>query len=367
VTQVPDPKCGLTPENQPDAFQQAIEDAKANGSSALVNIGGAPAVPTYSVNQDYIRDYVDLHRPDYAPLYDGAFTVPVVNIMFEHAYTVALPLVVGGIAENVNGGEGWGQIDNVNDQYIMAAAIDCPNSSPVAPGCNGIPDTFRHDVGLTYTMEHESAHFLGLNHPHDGAVTVGTTNGQWHYYYQMLKWLYDVSASPTTYAGTYDTYETIDQERLMAGHAAEYLKQSEDWLADSYFMDAVTGRSSISSKTRSRLQAAMADRAQATVLFQRGDYLHAMYGMRNAALHAKGVNSKAVTPHLMSLDQAAHDSSAIFRITPQKAYVTSAPVNAEPLWWTTLPPPAPASTSSTAAVPVSAKKGPTANFCHLRY
>ena len=51
-------------------------------------------------------------------------------------------------------------------------AIDCAHSSPVAPGCNGIPDTFRHDYGLTYTMEHEAAHFLGVNHPHDGAVTV---------------------------------------------------------------------------------------------------------------------------------------------------------------------------------------------------
>jgi hypothetical protein len=48
----------------------------------------------------------------------------------------------------------------------------------------------------------------------------------------MLKWLYDASASPTTYAGTYGTYEIVDQERLMAGHAAEYLRQMQDWLRD---------------------------------------------------------------------------------------------------------------------------------------
>jgi hypothetical protein len=51
-------------------------------------------------------------------------------------------------------------------------------------------------------------------------------------YYEMLKWLYDASASPTTYAGTYGTYEIVDQERLMAGHAAEYLRQMQDWLRD---------------------------------------------------------------------------------------------------------------------------------------
>jgi hypothetical protein len=216
-------------------------------------------------------------------------------------------------------------------------------------------------------MEHESAHFLGLNHPHDGAVTVGTTNGQWHYYYSMLKWLYDVSASPTTYAGTYDTYETVDQERLMAGHAAEYLKQSQDWLSDAYFMDGIHGLTAPSSTTKARQQAAMTDRTRATQLFQAGDYLHAMYSMRNATLHAKGVRTPAVAPHLMSLDEAAHDTNAIFKITPQQGYATPTQVNAPPLWWTTLPPPAPASTSSSQAAPVSANKGPSVNFCHIRY
>ncbi|MDQ1458786.1 MAG: hypothetical protein QOI08_270, partial [Actinomycetota bacterium] len=219
VSQVPDPKCdGSTPLETPDGLQQSIEDAKANGAGELFDVGGT-TVPDFAVDQHLIRDYVDHNRAQYAPLHAGAFTVPVVNIMFEHAYNVALPLLVGGIAENVNGGEGWGQFDNVNDSLVPAAAIDCSQSSPAAPGCNGNPDTFRHDYGLTYVMEHEAAHFLGVNHPHDGAVTVErAADGQWHYYYEMLKWLYDSSASPTTYAGTYGTYEIVDQERLMAGH-----------------------------------------------------------------------------------------------------------------------------------------------------
>src|SRR5262249_27561001 len=160
-----------------------IEDGKANGSGAVLDNGGTN-VPVYAVNQHYIREYVDAHRSTYAPLHDGAFTVPIVNIMFSGDYNVALPLVVGGIAENANGGEGWGQFDNVNDVLVPKDAIVCAQSAPTAPGCNGIPDTFRHDYGLTYTMLHEGAHFLGMNHPHDGAVSVGkSSDGSWHYYY----------------------------------------------------------------------------------------------------------------------------------------------------------------------------------------
>jgi hypothetical protein len=370
VNLVPDPKCGASPDDQPDPFQQAIENGKANGSGGLVTVNDLSA-PDFAVNQDYIRDYIDHHRADYAPLYDGAFTVPVVNIMFEHAYTVALPFVVGGIAENVNGGEGWGQIDNVNDQYVMAGAIDCSKSLPVAPGCNGVPDVFRHDVGLTYTMEHESAHFLGLPHPHDGAVSVGVTNGQWHYYYEMLKWLYDISASPTTYAGTYGTYEAIDQDRLMAGHAAEYFRQAQDWVSDAYFMDGVDGRSTPSAHTNARRSMARSDENVASRLFQAGDYLHAQYSMRNAALHAKGVHTAPVAAHRMSLDEAANDTNAIFTIRPQQPFGPLLPVNnVPPAWFASLPAAAP--TASSNASTTSVHQASTAglrslNYCHIRY
>ncbi|HEY1282152.1 MAG TPA: hypothetical protein VGF22_20900, partial [Acidimicrobiales bacterium] len=380
VSQVPDPKCdGSSGLETPDGLQQAIEDGKANGSGELISIDGAN-VPTYAVNQHLIRDYIDHHRPEYAPLYDGAFTVPIVNIMFEKDYNVALPLVVGGIAENSNGGEGWGQFDNVNDTLVPAMAIDCAHSAAAAPGCNGVPDTFRHDYGLTYTMEHEAAHFLGVNHPHDGAITVGaSSDGQWHYYYEMLKWLYDISASPTTYAGSYGTYEVVDQERLMVGHAAEYSKQAQDGLSDAYFRDGAAGLTKPSAATTAQVKAAKADIKQGTNLFQKGDYLHAMYAMRNAALHGRGIGIGAppVAPHRMSIQEAASGTNAIFTITPQKVYgsVVSPSAGDPPMW---VGPPGGSGAGTGAAqaavaragsrTPASAEIGVTkVSFCHINW
>ena len=365
---VPDPKCGALPGNTPDAFQQAIEDAKANGTGELVTVNGVSA-PDYAVNTSYIRNYIDEHRDGYAPLYDGAFTVPVLNIMFEHQYNVALPLVVGGIAAPANNGEGWGQIDNINDSLVPKAAIDCAHSAAAAPGCNGVPDIYRHDYGLTYTMEHESAHFLGLPHPHDGTVTVGASNGQWHYYYEMLKWLYDISASPTTYAGTYGTYETLDQERLMVGHAAEYLRSAQDSLVDAYFMEGAAGRTTPSSALTNRVKLVTADEATGSKLFQVGDYLHSMYAMRNAALHAKGVTSTPVAPHRMTLDQAAHNTNAIFQINAQKTFGPKSPVtNPPPVWFTNLPAANRTATFNAGGVaPSNGAPRPSLSYCHLQY
>ena len=365
VQPVKDPKCGKVAGDRPDPLQQAIEDAKATGGAELLALSNGATVPTYAVNQHKIRDYIDAHRSQFAPIIPGAFTVPVVNVMFEHDYNVALPLLVGGIAENVNGGEGWGQFDNVNDVLVPATAIDCAHSAANAPGCHGIPDVFRHDYGLTYTIEHESAHFLGLNHPHDGATTVGkTADGQWHYYYSMLKWLYDSSASPTTYAGTYGTYETVDQEKLMAGHTAEYLKQTQDWLADAYFTDGAAGRRTPSPATQARVTLAVNDRNQATSLFKAGDLLHAMYAMRNAALHAKGVVSAPVQPHKMTAAQAATSTAAIFAINPQRGY-GPAPVTAPtpPVWFAGVKPRAAAATTPAAAT--AGQRAPLITFCHI--
>jgi hypothetical protein len=318
---VPDPRCS---EATYDPRQEALELAKSHGTGIVAGVAGTPEYDL-TVNQDDIRNFIDHNRQKYAPALNGAFTVPVVNVMFEKVYTVALPLIVGGIAESVNGGDGWGQIDNVNDQYVLKSAIDCANSLPAAPGCNGVPDTFRHDVGFTYTVQHEAAHVLGLPHPHDGSTQVekgsDTADPKYHYYYSMLKWLYDVSASPTTYGAAYGTYEVVDQERLIYGHTAEYLKRSQDWIADSYFMDGVSGASAPSAATQAREALMEQDRQQAGDLFKAGDYLHAQYAMKNAALHAKGVTQAPVAPHQLTAAEAAADQNAIFAINPQTFYV----------------------------------------------
>lgn len=309
---VPDPNC-----TKPDPAQEAIEQAKSNGSGAVVSTS-AGSVYDLAVNQHVIRDFVDHNRSKYAPLYDGAFTVPVVNIMFEKKYNVALPLIVGGIAENRVDGEGWGQFDNVNEDLVPKAAITCSKSAATAPGCNGVPDVFRHDYYLTYTVIHESSHFLGLPHPHDGTSSVElASDGKWHYYYEMLKWLYDVSASPTTYAGDYTTYEVTDQERLMYGHTAEYLRQAQDAIADAYFMDGVAGLAGPSAATQQKLQNMTALRNQAGQLFAAGDYLHAQYAMKDAALRAQGNTTAPAPAHRISQPDAARGNSTVFQVRPQ--------------------------------------------------
>ncbi len=320
-----DPGC-----TEPDDRQQAIEQGKNNGALAtgFLDLG---------VDTAAIRNFIDANRERFAPVIDGALTVPVMNLYFEKAYTVALPLIVGGIAEGTVDGDGWGQINNVNERIVWKDAIDCEKSSPVAPACTPA-NPFSNHRALTYTAQHEAAHGLGLHHPHDGTVNVELAQGappegspftgKWHYYYTMLKWLHDYTASPTTYGHTYGTYESVDQDRLMFGHTAEYLKQAQDWLADAYFREGAEGRTTPSADLQIVKNQVFADRDLASRLFKVGDYLHAQYAMRNAVSHAKGLLFEPVAPHLMRFSQAKSaaalptdsriaDGKQIFDINPQ--------------------------------------------------
>jgi hypothetical protein len=327
-----DATCGVAG-NNPDPRQEALESAKSNGSGAVVTVAGQQ-VPDFAINPAPIQDFIDHNRSLYAPLYDGAFTIPVVNLMLEKVYSMALPALASGIAAPANSGDGWGTINTRNDARVLKAAIDCANSAAAAPGCGNNPDIFPHDGGLTYVAEHEAAHFLGLHHPHDGTTSVekgsgpsaaypnsgSPLDGAWHYYYWMLKWQHDYTASPTTYGHSYGIYEVVDQERLMIGHAAEYMNQAQDWIADAYFTDGANGLTSPSATTTARLNAMTTDRNSATQLFKVGDYLHAQYAMKDAALHAKGITQAAVQPHLLTRAEAAADLNAVFVVNPQAAF-----------------------------------------------
>ena len=313
-----------------DDRQRAIEEGKNNGALAT-------GVPDLGVDTAAIRNFIDRNRKRFAPLVDGALTVPVINIYFEKLYNVALPLIVGGIAEGTNDGDGWGQIDNLNERSVWSGAIDCAKSSPVAPACTPA-NPFTNGRALTSIVQHESAHGLGLHHPHDGTVSVEQAvgpppagspfTGKWHYYYEMNKWQYDYTSSPTTYGHTYGIYESVDQDRLMYGHVAEYMKQAQDWLADAYFLEGAAGRTTPSEDLKTTQAATLADRDLATDLFKVGDYLHAQYAMRNAVYHAKGQLFDPVDPHLMQFAQARAaaaqptdarvvDGKQVFKINPQ--------------------------------------------------
>jgi hypothetical protein len=323
-----DPTCTIE-----DPRQAALEQSKSHGSGALINVAGQQ-VPDFAINPAPLQDLVDQNRTTYAPLFDGAFTIPVLNLMLEKFYSMAIPGLASGIAAPSLDGDGWGTINTRNDARVLKAAIDCSQSAATAPGCHGIPDIFPHDSALTYVAEHEAAHFLGLHHPHDGTASVekaqgpsatysnsgSPLDGAWHYYYWMLKWQYDYTASPTTYGHTYGVYETVDQERLIYGHTAEYMSQAQDWIADAYFSDGANGLANPSSTTTTRQNAMIADRNLATQLFQKGDYLHAQYAMKDSDLHAKGVTQQPVQPHQLSLAEAANDHNAIFVINPQASF-----------------------------------------------
>ncbi|MFN2466119.1 MAG: hypothetical protein ABR598_07635, partial [Candidatus Dormibacteria bacterium] len=347
-----------------NAIQHAIEDGKNHGALGTTIFdpaapGGVVSIPDAGVNAGDLRNFVDHHRSTYAPLKAGVFTVPVLNIYFEKLYNVALPLIVGGLAEGTNDGEGWGQIDNLNERSVTKTAIDCPNSlggGTLAPACLPGGGPFSNARAMTYIVQHEAAHFQGLHHPHDGTASVEKAvaegppdspfTGQWHYYYSMNKWQYDLTASPTTYGHTYGTYEVVDQDRLMYGHVSEYVKQAQDWIADGYFNEAAAGATAPSASLQQREAAMKSEKGIATELFKNGDYLHAQYEMRNAMLHAKGFFFPAVAPHRMSLSDAQlaaafpacpagvsaaqipgcsnaqdiQDGHAIFNINPQPIY-----------------------------------------------
>ena len=306
--------CGAgVPENP---IQHAIEAGKDHGALNTVAPGTGTSIPDAGVSAGDLRNFIDHNRQTYAPLKNGVFTVPVINVYFEKLYNVALPLIVGGLAEGTNDGEGWGQIDNLNERSVTKAAIDCGSSTPGAPAClpNGGP--FSNARAMTYIVQHEAAHFQGLHHPHDGTASVEKAStfdgppgspfsGPWHYYYTMNKWQYDLTASPTTYGHTYGIYEVVDQDRLMYGHVSEYIKQAQDWIADGYFNEAANGATTASPALQQREAAMKSDRDYSAKLFQAGDYLHSQYAMRNAMLHAKGFFFPAVAPHRLSVTETA--------------------------------------------------------------
>ncbi|HEX6290179.1 MAG TPA: CARDB domain-containing protein, partial [Herpetosiphonaceae bacterium] len=170
------------------------------------------------------------------------------------------------------------------------------------------------------TIEHEAAHNLGLSHPHDGSYGVdkcktGPNTGKWACYWSGLGWMYDISAAPTTYAMSYRPYEVEDQDNLQRGHVAEYLIAAQDALRSRLVEEARAGRTTPSAAWTNDLSRMKQWRAQAADLFKQGDYLHAEYAARNAALAARGIPQTAANtsnPKLLEAGQIFY-----FNVNPQ--------------------------------------------------
>jgi len=296
-------------------ISNAIEKAKAYG---VLGLGYDD-----SVNHEVFRDFVDDHRHGIADRVEGVNTIPSINMVFEKAYTWALPAIVGGIAVGTADGEAWGVMNNVNDRF-KSCASHYPAGRPAGkPQSMPVPclPTQESGTGFSYTIEHEAAHNLGLSHPHDGSYGVdkcpeGSENaGEWKCYWNGLGWMFDISAAPTTYAMSYRPYEVEDQDNLQRGHVVEYLVAAQDALRARLKRQVEDGRSTPTSAW-SRDYAAMKDwRAKAARLFRAGDYLHAEYAARNASLVARGFPQTArrtVAPKLVQAGQVFY-----FRVNRQ--------------------------------------------------
>ncbi len=294
----------------------AVEKAKARGVLGL----------TYddAVSHEYMRDHIDAHRQGIADIVPGVNTIPSINMVFEKAYTWALPAIVGGIAAGTEDGEAWGVLNNVNDRFKWSKSHYPAVQSGDEPGSKrsmtsaSLP-TQDTGGGFSYTVEHEAAHNLGLSHPHDGSYGVDRCpdTGKWECYWSGLGWMYDISAAPTTYAMSYRPYEVEDQDNLQRGHVAEYLIGAQDALRARLVEEARAGNTSPSAGWTSDFERMKEWRAQAAELFRAGDYLHAEYAARNAAIAARGVpqtSANTTDPRLLEAGQVFY-----FNINPQQA------------------------------------------------
>jgi len=149
--------------------------------------------------------------------------------------------VVGGVAEG-EGGEPWGQIQNVNDRTKWPGATGEVTDSSGASHAPLVPDARVEGVdnvariGFTATILHEAGHFVGLSHTHD-AVAYDWTAGPVDKptgYYNTIDWMYTTTASPMGYYMTYNRFEVLDKDNTWIGHAVEWLNQAQNDIADSY-------------------------------------------------------------------------------------------------------------------------------------
>ncbi|MCU1602982.1 MAG: hypothetical protein JWO22_3691, partial [Frankiales bacterium] len=304
-TLIPNPQCvGKTS----DPLQELLEKAKAGGDE-LTGVGQDVAA-----NPAVVRAYVEAHRSSIAPQPAGQFTLTNIDVVWPGATTWALPALVGGIAVGTPNGEGWGNLNNVNDRVKTTTSTVCSRSLPVAPGCNGVPP-ISAGGGFSYTIEHESSHFLGLLHPHDYVLVSKDSKGKFDYYGDGFAKYADFSMAPTTYAGAFAPYSVLDQDIIQRGHTAEYLRQAQDYLADAYLVDGMNGHATITALTKAKQTQSGNWRSLSSSLFACGDYLHAEHAMRNAALAAQGVFGPIVKPRALKAGERV-----LFSVDGQTSY-----------------------------------------------
>ncbi|MFN2590297.1 MAG: hypothetical protein ABR518_05975 [Actinomycetota bacterium] len=313
VVLVPDPTCT----GPGDPMQQWLELAKARGDDLLgigVNDAGASGF--------VVRRLVEENRNKVAPLRPGQLTLTNISVVWPGVTTWYLPAIVGGVALPTPNGEIWGILNNTNERAKTYKATDCGKSQPFAPGCNNIPPAVDPGRGFSYTVQHEASHFLGLLHPHDSLTVDRDSTGRWRYYGTSYRHYGDHSMAPTTYAGSFAPYSVLDQDIIQRGHTAEYLRMTQDLLADAYLLDGMKGLAGPSSSTKRKVREAGRWREMASRLFGCGDYLKAERAMRNAFLAAQGVYGPVVKARPLEPGE-----KVLFKVNPQRSYSAEGKVN----------------------------------------
>ena len=304
---VPDVNCT----GDSDPLQEVLELAKARGDD-VVGLG----VNDLGVSGNVVRAYVEAHRDTIAPLRPGQQTLTNISVVWPGATTWYLPAIVGGVALGTPNDEIWGILNNVNDRAKTSEATDCAKSQPIAPGCGVVPSI--GGGGFSYTVQHEASHFLGLLHPHDSLLVEKDANGNWEYYGYSYRHYGDHSMAPTTYAGAFAPYSVLDQDIIQRGHTAEYLRMTEDSLADAHLLDGMKGLAGPSVLTQLKLKEAGRWKSTASQLFACGDHLEAERAMRNAYLAAQGTFGPIVAPRALQPGERV-----LFEVKAQRSFGAS--------------------------------------------
>jgi hypothetical protein len=308
VVMIPDPTCP-----QGDKYQHALEEAKAQGD----DVAGA-GVQQGGVAAGVVRRFVEENRNEIAPFRANQLTITNISVVFPGVMTWTIPVIVGGVAFGTPNNEAWGVLQNTNERSKPTAATDC-SKSPAAPECNGVPP--EGGLGFSYVVTHESAHFVGLTHPHDSTIVEKNEEGEWDYYKDQLAKLFDFSQAPTTYAGAFAPYSVLDQDIVQRGHAAEYVQMAQDFLFDAYLQDGVAGLGKPSAATEKKVAEVARWEQLGSRLLACGDLLHAEYSMRNAFYASQGIFGPEVEPKLIQPGE-----KLLFKITPQAVYGPDGPL-----------------------------------------
>ncbi|HVL88920.1 MAG TPA: hypothetical protein VM841_01665 [Actinomycetota bacterium] len=272
-----------------DPEQDAIDDGKRR------SINGAP-VP-FAVSTDPVMSLINRNRDTYAPLEVGAFTVPVLNVVFQSLHTFSLPAIVGGIAAGEDG-EPWGQIQNVNDRTKTPTATTTVKDSsgteraPLGPDVResllntvpgGVDNVAR--FGFTSTAFHEAGHFFGLSHTHDAVAydpAIDSDASSPTGYYDTIDWMYTTTASPMGYGWQYNKFEVLDKDNIWIGHTLEWLKEAQEAIADSYAAFDVRRRTKLTAAVDWRARTAESYMNASVKALKEGRYLDAVTAAKSA-------------------------------------------------------------------------------------